>query len=258
MDNPFHLRNKTAVITGGSSGIGAAIAQLFAEAGAQVFIFDVNPKKAAQPGGRPGQEAGFLAVDVSRQEEVIQAMSEVTGQTGRLDILVNNAGIAQVGALEDTTEADIDRLFAVNVKGVYNCMYAAVKYMKNQRSGVILNMASVASELGLPQRFAYSMSKAAVLNMSYTVARDYLEYNIRCNSISPARIHTPFVDGFLAKNYPGREAQMFEQLSKTQPVGRMGKPEEVACLALYLCSDAAAFITGANFPIDGGFIKLNT
>src|SRR5690606_26764200 len=122
---------------------------------------------------------------------------------------------------------------------------------------VILNMASVASSVGISDRFAYSMTKGAVLTMTYSVAKDYLDFGIRCNSISPGRIHTPFVDGYLANNYPGREKEMFERLSKTQPIGRMGLPEEVANLALYLCSDEASFATGTDFPLDGGFIKLN-
>jgi len=130
--------------------------------------------------------------------------------------------------------------------------------MKSNGGGVILNMASIAASAGLPDRFAYSMSKGAVVSMTLSVAQDYLGDNIRCNSISPARIHTPFVDGFISKNYPGKEKEMFEELSKTQPIGRMGKPEEVASLALFLCSDEAAFITGVDYPIDGGFTTLNT
>jgi NAD(P)-dependent dehydrogenase (short-subunit alcohol dehydrogenase family) len=174
----------------------------------------------------------------------------------QIDILVNNAGIAHVGNIEGTTESDLDRIYSVNVKGVYNCIYAVIPVMKN-KGGVILNMASIASSVGISDRFAYSMSKGAVLTMTYSVAKDYLDYGIRCNCISPARIHTPFVDGFIKKNYPGREDEMFEKLAKTQPIGRMGTPEEVANLALYLCSDEASFITGTDFPIDGGFIKLN-
>jgi 2-keto-3-deoxy-L-fuconate dehydrogenase len=123
--------------------------------------------------------------------------------------------------------------------------------------GVIVNMASVASSVGIPDRFVYSMTKGAVVGMTLSVAKDYLAHNIRCNCISPARVHTPFVDGFLAKNYPGKEQEMFDKLSKTQPIGRMGKPEEVAYLALFLCSDEAAFITGCDYPVDGGFINLN-
>jgi len=171
---------------------------------------------------------------------------------------LNCAGVAHVGNLEKTAEADIDKLFQVNVKGVYNTMWACIPQMKARNSGVILNMASVAALVGIPDRFAYSMTKGAVIAMTQSVARDYISYGIRCNSISPARVHTPFVDGFLAKNYPGQEKEMFEKLSKTQPIGRMAEPDEIAKLALYLCSDEASFITGTDYPIDGGFVKLSS
>ncbi|HLR25359.1 MAG TPA: SDR family oxidoreductase, partial [Fodinibius sp.] len=166
-------------------------------------------------------------------------------------------GVAHIGNVEDTSEQDFDRIYSVNVKGVYNCIHATIGRMVEQGGGVILNMASIASVVGIDDRFAYSMSKGAVLTMTLSVAKDYIGDNIRCNCISPARIHTPFVDGFLKENYPGREQEMFDQLSQTQPIGRMGKPEEVASLVLYLCSDQAGFITGTNYPIDGGFIDLN-
>jgi NAD(P)-dependent dehydrogenase (short-subunit alcohol dehydrogenase family) len=172
-----------------------------------------------------------------------------------VDILVTSAGIAHVGNIEHTSEEEVDRLYAVNVKGVYHCMHAAIPAMKG-RGGVILNIASVAASVGIPDRFAYSMTKGAVLAMTYSVARDYVAEKIRCNCVAPGRVHTPFVDGFLARHYPGREREMFETLSRTQPVGRMGRPEEVAELALFLCSDAAAFITGSNYAIDGGFMTL--
>ena len=202
-----------------------------------------------------GGTAAAVCCDVSRQVDVQRAFQGLLERFGSLDILVNSAGIAHVGTVEQTSEEDFDRLYAVNVKGVYNCMKAAVPAMK-QRGGVILNIASVASTVGLPDRFAYSMTKGAVLTMTYSVARDYVAHNIRCNCIAPGRVHTPFVDGFLAAHYPGREREMFEQLSRTQPIGRMGRPEEVAELALFLCSDAAAFITGSNYAIDGGFVTL--
>lgn len=175
----------------------------------------------------------------------------------RLDILVNSAGISHIGTVESTSEADMDRLYKVNVKGVYNCIHAAVPLMRKAGGGVILNMCSIAATIGIPDRFAYSMTKGAVYSMTLSVAKDYLKDKIRCNCISPARVHTPFVDGFLQKNYPGREKEMFEKLSKTQPIGRMARPEEIAGLVLYLVSDEAAFITGCDYPIDGGFTKLN-
>jgi NAD(P)-dependent dehydrogenase (short-subunit alcohol dehydrogenase family) len=177
---------------------------------------------------------------------------------GKIDILVNNAGIAHVGNVEKTKSEDFDRIYNVNVKGVYNCLYATIPMMKLNGGGVILNLASIAAVVGLSDRFAYSMSKGAIAAMTLSIAKDYLHENIRCNSISPARVHTPFVDGFISKNYPGREAEMFDKLSKSQPIGRMGKPDEIAALVLYLCSDEASFITGNDYPIDGGFIKLNS
>ncbi|MGA1772314.1 MAG: SDR family NAD(P)-dependent oxidoreductase, partial [Flavobacteriaceae bacterium] len=160
--------------------------------------------------------------------------------------------------IEQCEEEDLDRLYAVNIKGVYNCAKAVVPFMKKNKGGVIINMASIASSVGIPDRFAYSMTKGAVLTMTYSIARDYVEDQIRCNCIAPARVHTPFVDGFIKKNYPGDEAAVFAKLSKTQPIGRMGQPQEIADLALYLCSDEARFITGSNFPIDGGYITLNS
>jgi 2-keto-3-deoxy-L-fuconate dehydrogenase len=236
------LQKKVAIVTGGCSGIGRAIALRFAAVGARVAVVDIA-------------EAAQFRCDVSRQSEVLVAFQAIQDQLGPPDILVNSAGVAHVGTVEQTPEEDFDRLYAVNVKGVYNCIKAAIPAMKD-RGGVILNLASVASTVGLADRFAYSMTKGAVLTMTYSVARDYVAHKIRCNCIAPGRVHTPFVDGFLAKSYPGREREMFEELSRTQPIGRMGRPEEIAELALFLCSDAASFITGSNYAIDGGFVTL--
>lgn len=252
----FSLQNKTAIVTGGGSGIGQAISILFAEAGAVVHIIELN-KAAAEETMQAIQKKGGQAeaheCDVSNQKHV----DALFAKFDTVDILVNNAGVAHVGNAEGTAEEDFDRIFRVNVKGVYNCIHAALPKMKTQKGGVILNMSSVAAQVGIPDRFAYSMSKGAVHAMSLSVAKDYLKEGIRCNTISPARVHTPFVDGFLKKNYAGKEEEMFQKLSQTQPIGRMGKPEEVAALALFLCSDEAGFITGCDYPVDGGFVKLN-
>lgn len=255
----FSLKGKTAVITGGGSGIGKAISLLFAQQGASVYILDFNKEsteEVAAQAKKEGGQAAAIVCDVSNQQQVKEVMDNIAQKTGGIQLLVNNAGIAHVGNVETTTEDDFNRLLAVNVKGVYNCLQAVIPHMK-KAGGAILNMASIASSIGLPDRFAYSMSKGAVLGMTLSTARDYISQNIRCNCISPARVHTPFVDGFIAKNYPGKEKEMFEKLSKTQPIGRMAEPSEIANLVLYLCSDEAAFITGCDYPIDGGFIKLN-
>lgn len=252
----FSLKNKEAVITGGGSGIGKAISKLFAAQGARVHIIELNNEAGEQVAAEIKETNGDAIVwraDIANQTQVKQVLNKI----GKIDILINNAGIAHVGNVENTTEADFERVFNVNVKGTYNMLYAAVPIMKAGGGGVILNMASIASLVGITDRFAYSMSKGAVYAMSLSVARDYLSDKIRCNTISPARVHTPFVDGFISKNYPGRENEMFEKLSQSQPIGRMGTPEEVAHLALYLCSDEASFISGNDYPIDGGFVKLN-
>jgi 2-keto-3-deoxy-L-fuconate dehydrogenase len=246
------------LVTGGGSGIGRAVAQRFALSGACVRVLDIDEgaaKTVANEIMSSGGNATAYRCDVSQQESVKAVFNKVS-QEGHIHILVNNAGISHVGNLEGTTEQDFDKIFCVNVKGMYNCMYASLTHMKANGGGIILNMASIAGTSGLADRFAYSMSKGAVIAMTYSVAKDYLAHNIRCNCISPARVHTPFVDGFLHRNYPGKEQEMFEKLEKSQPIGRMAQPEEVASLALFLCSEEASFITGSDYPIDGGFLNL--
>jgi len=257
----FDLGKKITVITGAGSGIGKAIAELFAAQKATVYLLDLNADALEETKKilvSAGGHASAIRCNVADQDEVTGIFQKIVEQSGRVDILVNSAGIAHIGKLETTSAKDFDRVFNVNVKGVYNAMFAAIPYMKKQGGGVILNLASVAATLGLSDRFAYSMSKGAVLSMTLSVAKDYIGENIRCNCISPARVHTAFVDGFLKANYPGKEEEMFQKLSRTQPIGRMGKPAEIASLALYLCSDEAGFVTGCDYPIDGGFVRLNT
>ncbi|MEJ5993776.1 SDR family oxidoreductase [Pedobacter sp. Du54] len=251
----FSLKGKSAVITGGGSGIGKAISILFARQGAVVHILELNKNSADETVNEINAFGYSYAYncDVANQKQV----KEIFKKIGKIDILINNAGIAHIGKAASTEEADFDKVYQVNVKGAYNCFYAVLPLMQNQGGGVILSTASIASLVGICDRFAYSMSKGAIYAMSMSVARDYMADGIRSNSISPARIHTPFVDGFITKNYPDHQEEIFEKLSKSQPIGRMGKPEEVAALALYLCSEEAGFITGCDYPIDGGFIKLN-
>jgi 2-keto-3-deoxy-L-fuconate dehydrogenase len=202
-----------------------------------------------------GINAVPVACDVTDGIAIHQAMGKIAAAE-RVDILVNSAGIAHIGRLDNTTGEDLERLFQVNVKGVFHCMQGVIGPMRESGGGVILNLASIAATTGLNDRFAYSMTKGAVVSMTLSVAKDYLQDKIRCNAISPARIHTPFVDAFLRQHYAGHEEEMFAKLSNAQPVGRMGLPEEVASLALFLCSDEASFITGVDIPLDGGFVKL--
>lgn len=238
------LENKTAVITGASSGIGEAIAMRFADHGARVINLDRNPGSDAR--------IRHIACDVSDHAAVTAAI----GGLDVVDVLVNNAGVAHIGNLEKTSPEDMERLFSINVKGVFSAMHASAPKMVANGGGVILNMCSVAAKIGIPDRFAYSMSKGAVLSMTLSVARDYVDKNIRCNCICPARVHTPFVDNYLTKNYPGEEAEMFAKLEASQPIGRMGTPDEIASLALFLCSAQSAFVTGSAYDIDGGFTLL--
>lgn len=255
----FELTGKRAAITGGGSGIGQAISETFAKQGATVIILDRDETSAlrvAETIKAAGQNAQAFPCDVSSRSSVTAVFGKVIADGG-VDILVNNAGVSHIGDVETTEEEDFNRLFEVNVKGYFHCLQACIGHMKEKGKGVILNMASTAAIAGIGNRFAYSMSKGAVLAMTYSVAKDYLTANIRCNAISPARVHTPFVDGYLHRHYPGHEDEMFEKLSKAQPIGRMGEPQEVAALALFLCSDQAGFITGSNYMIDGGAINLS-
>jgi 2-keto-3-deoxy-L-fuconate dehydrogenase len=255
----FRLDNKVVLVTGGASGIGLAISKVFAKQGAYVHILELNidlAKKVAEEINSEGGQAEAHAIDIAKQADVVRVINGIA-EKQTINVLVNNAGIAHIGKAHTTSEEDFDRIVQVNIKGVYNCLFATIPHFQAAGGGVILNLASIAATVGIPDRFAYSTAKGAVYTMTLSVARDYLGENIRCNSVSPARVHTPFVDGFISRTYPGQEKEMFEKLSKTQPIGRMAKPDEIAGLVLYLCSDEAAFITGCDYLIDGGFEKLN-
>ena len=240
----YNLKDKNIIITGGSSGIGESIIDLLLKNKANVVNIDVKDNLKTKT----------IITDITNNQDVTKILNSIPK---KIDILINNAGIGLVGNIENTDEKDFDKIFEVNVKGLFNITKAIIPRMK-QNGGSIINMASTAAIVGLDDRFAYSASKGAVMSMTNSIAKDYLSYGIRCNSISPGRVHTPFVDSYLEKFYPNNKEEMFEKLSKTQPLGRMAKPSEVASLVLYLCSDEASFITGSDFQIDGGFVKLNT
>lgn len=246
----FNLKNKVAAVTGGSNGIGEAVARVFNELGAEVHVLDI-----AEPSD---DKVSFHHCNVTDHQSVGKVFESLVEQSGRLDILVNNAGVAHIGTVESTSPEDMDRIYAVNVKSVFSCSHFAIKHMKKSGGGSIVNLSSIAAVTGLVDRFAYSMSKGAVQAMTFSMAKDFIHDNIRCNAVGPARIHTSLVDGYLEKHFPDSKEEMYLKLSKTQPIGRMGTPEEVASLIAFLCSDEAAFITGSFYPIDGGFITLNT
>ncbi len=246
------LKGKKAIVTGGGSGIGSAISRRFAEEGANVTILDLDEANGQEVAVALGGK--FIRCDVADEQSVSDAFSQLNGPPP--SILVNNAGIAHIGEITSTCPEDFDRVMRVNVRGPYLCSRAALPLMLEQGNGTILNLASVAAKLGIADRFAYSTSKGAVYSMTLSIARDFVKRGIRCNCLCPARVHTPFVDNYLKKNYPGKEAAMFSELEATQPIGRMAKPDEIAALAAYICSDEAAFVTGAAFDIDGGFTLL--
>lgn len=255
---PFRLDGKVALITGAASGIGAAVAQTLAAQGARVVVADIDRaggEVSAAAIRDSGGDAVYAPLDVTDSESVEAAFGSAD-MLGSLSLLVNCAGIGFVGDILATTTADWDRLMAVNAKGVFLCCQAAVRRMKESGGGSIVNIASIASKVALAERFAYAATKGAVLMMTRALAGDHVGDNIRCNCVCPARVHTALVDAYLAKNYAGREAEKFAELSKAQPMGRMGTPEEIAHLVLYLCSEEAAYVTGVAYDIDGGTLAI--
>lgn len=251
------VEGKVTIVTGGASGIGEATARLFAADGAIVHVVDLDAagaERVASDLTKSGKKAFAHAADVADEGAVTRVFREVVERSKRVDVLVNSAGIAHIGTLLSTEESDLDRLYRVNVKGTYQACRAAVRIMVEHGGGAIVNLGSIVSLIGLEERFAYTMTKGAVLTMTRSIAVDYMKQGVRCNCICPTRVHTPFVDGFVKKNYPGREAEKLAELGAYQPMGRMAKPEEVADLALFLGSDASRFITGQAVPVDGGVL----
>jgi NAD(P)-dependent dehydrogenase (short-subunit alcohol dehydrogenase family) len=252
---PQRLAGKVSLVTGGGSGIGRAIALRLAGEGAEVIILEARAEAGESVAAEIRQGGGaarVLVADVAQTDSMRAAFAGID----RLHLLVNNAGIAHVGNVLDTTPEDFDRVFAVNVRGVYHGLHFGVPRLLAAGGGAIVNIASIVSKIAVPDRFAYGMSKGAVLTMTLSVARDLVERGIRCNCVCPARVHTPFVDGFVAKNFAGQEKETLARLAAAQPIGRMGEPDEIAALVAFLCSDEAAFITGSAYDIDGGTTLL--
>ena len=254
----FELVSPYVIITGGSSGIGLAMVKIFHDQGAIVDVLDVQKpsEDTLKKLSINDETVVFHETDITNSAAVKEVVSLISIKRG-IGILINNAGIAHIGNVLNTSDEDFQKIFNVNVKGAFNCIQAIIPFMIEMGEGLIINMASIAATVGIPDRFAYSMSKGAIVSMTFSVAKDFIKKGIRCNCISPARVHTPFVDGFLNKHYPGKQEEMFEKLSASQPIGRMAEPEEIAQLAFYLCSKQASFITGTDIPIDGGFTRLN-
>jgi len=246
----FSLSAKTALVTGAGSGIGRAIAQLFARQGATVWVVDRDPKAGAETVAAIRSEGGFAefaALDVSDPDAALA----LSGQIGPVDILVNNAGIGHVGNLLLTASADLDRLYAVNVRGPFNLCKAFVPAMLVRGRGSVINLASIGGVVAVRDRLAYTISKHGVVGLTKALALDHSHAGVRFNSICPGRVETPFVRSRLAE-YPDPEAA-YREMASTQLNGRMAQPEEVAAAALYLAADESSMVTGSNLLIDGGW-----
>jgi 2-keto-3-deoxy-L-fuconate dehydrogenase len=254
----FRLDHKIALVTGAGSGIGKEIALLYAHQGAHVIVADIREEPAAQTVAEIVAQDGTaqaLALDVSNEEHVRTTFAQIPQEHGHFDILVNNAGISHVGNILETSLADWERVMGVNARGVFLCSKYAVTQMVAQhpQGGILVNIASTAGMIGIDRRFPYSASKGAVMSMTRSIAMDFVKQGIRANAICPGTVHTPFVEGYLERNFADRKEEVRKELDARQPIGRMGRPEEIASAALYLASDEAAFVTGSMLVIDGGW-----
>ncbi|HEY0756020.1 MAG TPA: glucose 1-dehydrogenase [Ktedonobacteraceae bacterium] len=254
----FRLDGKTALITGAGSGIGEHIARLFAQQGAHVILADISTEAAERVAGMIRADGGSARVqllDVAAEAQVTAAFELVASTEGRLDILVNNAGISHVGSILETSLADWERVMSVNATGIFLCAREGLRQMLAQSpaGGVIINMASTVALIGVERRLPYTASKGAVLALTRSIAIDFVTQGIRCNAICPGTVQTPFVEGYLARNFAGHEEEARQNLHARQPIGRMGRPDEIAAAALYLAADEASFVTGSGLVIDGGW-----
>lgn len=250
----FELTGKTALVTGAASGIGLAIATAFAKSGATVYLTDINKEegeKATQALQEAGHSAHFILLNVTEMDQCESAIQLVIQQSNKLDILVNNAGIGGVGTAIETEADDFDRMYQVNVRGVFNLCKAALPSMIMNKNGSIINMASIGGIVGIVDRLAYCTTKFAVVGMTKSMALDHAKQGVRVNAICPGRVETPFVKQRISE-YPDPE-QAYRDMSATQPMGRMAQPEEVASVALFLASDASSFVTGSSQLVDGGW-----
>ncbi|MSR66672.1 MAG: SDR family oxidoreductase [Pedosphaera sp.] len=250
----FSLKEKITLVTGAGSGIGASVAEVFAKAGAFVFVTDrdeVTGRQTAALIAAQGGQAEFLPLDVASEADCERVTKTVLDRFARLDVLVNNAGIGHVGTMLTTTGADLDRLYSVNVRGMFNMSKGFLPGMIARKSGSIVNMASIGGVVAVKDRLAYCTSKFAVVGMTKALALDHARDGVRVNCVCPGRVETPFVSNWI-KKYSDPEAA-YRMACETQAVGRMARPEEIAHAALYLASDESSFMTGAEFKIDGGF-----
>jgi NAD(P)-dependent dehydrogenase (short-subunit alcohol dehydrogenase family) len=251
----FSLSGKVCVVTGGGSGIGAAICDCFAEAGAGVYVMDRDASGGAATVERirsRGGGAEFIDGDVSQESSCGEAARRVLdASAGRCDVLVNNAGIGHVGTILTTGAEDLDRLYAVNVRGVFHMTRAFLPAMIERRRGSVVNMASIGGIVGIRDRLAYTATKFAVVGITKSSALDYAETKVRFNCICPGRVETPWVAARL-KEYPDPK-KAYEEMAASQAQKRMGRPEEIAAAALYLAADESEFVTGSALVIDGGF-----